>query len=174
MVATIVSEGASFHQSFQTNHMPMLHKNYGSEMLLFFLTSLAPILAEMAIFSFVVAFQCGRSMWYSFLMYHAIQSPKWPSVHATILNSQVVKRRKNFAVCIKYHYQINSKSYHGSRVKFSLDLIKHKMPTEEEALDIIKKYPIGHSLSVHVHPRWHWFSVIEAGSESILSFAIFF
>ncbi len=85
-------------------------------------------------------------------IYRSSISGSWPSVKGTVQSSSVkrinrAKKSDRYQVNIVYKYEVEGKSYNGSRVRFG-----EQPDTSMEADSIVAKYPVKSEVTVYYQP----------------------
>jgi len=88
---------------------------------------------------------------------------KWPTAPGVITGSEVrvrCGRTCSHLPDILYIYQVDSERHSSDRVNFGGIMVDWRSPEAEE---VVARYPVGASVSVHYDPRNHDEAVLEPG-----------
>lgn len=93
----------------------------------------------------------------SYLGYQNYLAQSWPTVSGKVIESQVTSRQQKrkgstrtvYDFQLKYAYEVNSRSYEGSRLSFHQ---RNGFAKEEQAKKILTPYPVGTKVAVHYQP----------------------
>lgn len=101
-------------------------------------------------------------------IYRGGSSGSWPSVKGTVQSSKVkridrVGKPHRFETDIRYSYEVDGKSYSGSRIKFG-----ERRGLRQDIEPIVAKYPRGSEVDVFYKPN----APEEAVLETVMSFNV--
>ena len=95
----------------------------------------------------------------------ALRSPKWPSVEAEVLGSQVRSEGTEYGRLylprVRYRYRVQDQIYEGSRVVFGGLL---KVPRRADAERVATRYPAGNKVALRYDPANPRVAVLEPGA----------
>ena len=97
----------------------------------------------------------------------------WPSTTGKIISAEV-KRVSNpegedlYKPAVHYKYQVNNKSYQGSRITFKLENpLDHIRGRNRPAQEVVRQYAIGREVTVYYQPNRPKKATLEPGSRSL-------
>lgn len=101
-------------------------------------------------------------------IYRGAASNSWPSVKGTVQSSKVkrinrARKSDRFETDIRYTYQVDGRTYSGTRIKFG-----ERMSTRMEAESAFARYPRGSEVDVFYKPG----APGEAVLETVMSFNV--
>jgi hypothetical protein len=95
---------------------------------------------------------------------HAAASEHWPSAEGRILTSSVqtlhrVKHGPVYEPDVKYEYRVGDTALRANRVQF----VQRSYPWEDQAQEIVDRYPVGATVTVRYDPQHPKRAVLEPG-----------